>query len=125
MDDQVVDFYSSPQIGGSMSYFAGARRGGGFFSTLARFALPILKNLGGRAINVAAKTATEALDGRRPFKEALVNNTMDEVKSVFASKRPAAAASINKEGEGDIFNSKHLPAKKRRKRHYATSLRKI
>ena len=91
MQEQILHFYSRPQVGGggAMSVFAGSRRssgsmvGGGFFSTLARFAIPILKNLGGRALRVAARTATDVIDQRRPFGESLRDHTIQEVKSAF------------------------------------------
>ena len=95
-----------------MPVFAGARRyqmGGGFFSTLARFAIPILKSIGGRVFNVATRTATDVFQNKRPIGRSIVDNTLEEVKSVF---RPSST--INKEGGGDIFNT-HSSHFKRRK----------
>jgi hypothetical protein len=105
MQEEISTFYSKPQLGSGMPVYAGANRwGGGFFSTLARFAMPLLRSFAGRAVNVAARTASDVIDGRRPIKEALVGNTLDEVRSAIRNNRQQ---SINKEGEGanDIFSS--------------------
>jgi hypothetical protein len=112
MQKEITAFYSQPQTGGAMPVYTGARRwGGGFFGSLARFALPLLKKFAGRAVNVASKTASDVLDGRRPIKDALFDNTLDEVRSIINKRN----TSINKEGEGgDIFSnrkrSKHATA---------------
>ena len=105
MQNSIVEFYSQPQTGGSMPVFAGARRyqnGGGFFSNLFRFAVPLLKRIGGRVLNVGMRTATDVLQNNRPIADSLINHTLDEVKSVINRPRDS---SINKEGAGDIFNS--------------------
>jgi hypothetical protein len=77
----------------------------------------LLRSFAGRAINVASKTASDVIDGRRPIKEAIVGNTLDEVKAAFRKREH----SINKEGEGanDIFSSS---PKKRKKHNAATAL---
>ena len=82
-----------------MAVFAGARRpgmlGGGFFSTLARFALPILRNIGGRVMRVAARTARDVMGEQpRSLGEALLQNTAREV-SDFASS--SSSTPINKQ----------------------------
>ena len=63
MQEEIYNFYK--QSGGSLLVFTGARRPGmirgGFFSTLARFALPILRNIGGRVLRVAARTAKDVM----------------------------------------------------------------
>jgi len=108
MQDEITAFYSQPETGGGMPVYAGATRwGGGIFSSLARFALPLLKRFAGRAVNVAAKTASDVIDGRRPIKDALIGNTIEEVRSAIRSGH-----SINKEGEGqrDIFSRKRKHA---------------
>lgn len=127
MQEQIVNFYSQPQVGMGMPVFAGARRpggmvGGGFFSTLARFAVPLLKNIGGRALRVAARTATDVLDRQQPWKQSLVNNTLDEVKTFVL---PSSSSGINKEGAGirrkrhhlnDIFSSSSKRIKRIRRK---------
>ncbi len=120
MQEGIIDFYRQPQMGGGMPVFTGSRRyqsGGGFFSTLARFALPLLGKVGKRALSVAARTATDVLDRHRPIKDALYDNTMQEVRTVFS---PNASSPINKVGggrgrrrrqrivAGDIFSHKRL-----------------
>jgi hypothetical protein len=117
MQEEITAFYSRPQMGSGMPVYAGANRwGGGFFSTLARFAMPLLKSFAGRAVNVAARTASDVIEGRRPIKEALVGNTLDEVRTAIRNRQN----SINKEGEGenDIFSS----IRKKRKQNAATAL---
>jgi hypothetical protein len=112
MQDEIAVFYSRPQIGGGMPVYAGATRwGGGIFSSLARFALPLLKSFAGRAVNVAAKTASDVLDGRRPIKEALIGNTIDEVRSAIHNRQNF----INKEGEGIITNRQDIFSRKRKR----------
>jgi len=111
MLDEIAEFYSKPQIGGSLPVFVGSRRhqvGGGFFGTLARFALPILKRFGGRALNVAARTVSDVVERQQPLKDAFISNAMQEVKTVLDRKRSDPPSSINKEGGGrrDIFSSK-------------------
>jgi hypothetical protein len=109
MQDEIAAFYSRPQVGGGgMPVYTGSVRwGGGIFSTIARFALPLLKIFAGRAVNVAAKTASDVIDNRRGFKDALIGNTIQEVRSAIRDR------SINKEGDGaDIFS--------KRKRYAAT-----
>ena len=113
MQNSIIDFYSKPQIGGSMPVFAGARRyqmGGGFFSTLARFAIPILKSIGGRVFNVATRTAADVFQNKRPIGQSIVDNTLDEVKSVLGKR----SSSVNKEGGGDIFTSRYSHFKRRK-----------
>jgi hypothetical protein len=123
MQQEIAQFYSQSQLGnGSMPVFVGSRRGqmgGGFFSSLARFAIPILKNIGRGALRVVGRTATDYLDHQRPLGAALVDNALREVQSAIFSP-----TEINKqEGSGhsrkrkleadDIFTNK-----RRRKHHH-------
>lgn len=114
MQEEIYNFYS--QTGGSMTVFSGARRpsmvGSGFFSTLARFALPILRNIGGRVLRVAARTARDVMGNQRSLGDALLQHTTREVADVARS--PSPPSNINKHrGEGfrkrkralDIFTS--------------------
>ena len=101
MQEEIYNFYS--QSGGSLPVFAGARRpgmlGGGFFSTLARFALPILRNIGGRVLRVAARTAKDVMGNQRSLGDALLQHTSREVADVARS--PSPPSNINKQrGEG-------------------------
>ena len=118
MHEEIIDFYSRPQIGGAMPVFVGARRGGGFFSTLARYALPLLKMVGSRLFGVASKTAGDVFERGQPLKESLINNSLDEVSSIIGKYRKRPATDINnKEGDGynDIFS---------KRRRYESPLRK-
>ena len=129
MQQEISQFYSQSQLGnGSMPVFVGSRRGqmgGGFFSSLARFAIPILKNIGRGALRVVGKTATDVLDHQRPLGSALVDNALREVQSAMFS----SPTDINKqEGRGsgrkrklffkeeDIFSK--TAKKRRRRRHH-------
>lgn len=92
MDEAIKNLYSD-QVGGSLPFFAGGTHqwGGSILGTIARFAFPILK----RIIGVATNTAEDMIEGRKnTFKEALIDNTMKEVGSVF-QKRPAPADNLS------------------------------
>jgi hypothetical protein len=47
MDNNLISIYSGPQSGGELPYFIGKQYGSGWLKTLGRFAIPILKRLGG------------------------------------------------------------------------------
>jgi len=129
MQEEIYNFYSQSG-GGNMSVFAGARRpgmmGGGFFATLARFALPILRSIGDRVFRVASRTARDVMGGQtRSVGDALLHHTGREV--VDALQRPTAAEPssppINKQqGTGsnkrrallDIFDT--APLKRQRQK---------
>jgi hypothetical protein len=57
--------------------YTGASRwgGGGILSTLARFALPLLRTFAGHALDV--------IENRRPSKDAFIDNTMLEVRTAI------------------------------------------
>jgi hypothetical protein len=61
MQQDIFNFYCQSGSGGAI--FVGSRRpgmvGGGFLGTLARFALPILRNIGGRVLGVARRVAQD------------------------------------------------------------------
>jgi hypothetical protein len=152
MQEEIIKFYSRPQFGGGSGVvFSGSRRqqvGGGFFGSLARFALPMLKTIGSRVLNVASRTASDVLQEGRPLKQSLLDNTVEEVQSILR-KRAAptthvSPSSINNSGElegrgyfeSDVFNNNNnnsiikrprLRKKKKKKkqtRYYAAPLRK-
>ena len=85
--DIIRDFYSSPQ-GGGMAVFAGSRRqlGGSFLSGLARFALPILKFLGGKVANVAGRVVTDVID-KKPILASIKRHGVREVKQTLGAGR--------------------------------------
>jgi len=110
MEEEIYNFYS--QSGGG-SVFAGSRRpgmvGGGFFSTLARFALPILKSIGGRVMRVAARTARDVVGGQRNLGDALLQHSSRELTDALKSPSPPSSPSysnINKHRGGGIRKRK-------------------
>lgn len=81
MDDALYNTYVQPQTGGNLPVFSGSRRhlkGGSFFGTLARFAFPILKNLGRRALGAVSRGATQYLSGNKPLGSAMIDEFGDE-----------------------------------------------
>ena len=115
--------YSQPQLGRGLPVYAGWRRqsGGGILGSIARFAMPILKNVGKRALNVAAKTAKDVVSGKRGVGAALKKHGKREAISAIhnlvgtppsptkksrkvAKRRPKRRKGINKRKNGDIFN---------------------
>ncbi len=86
MNEEIVNVHSAPL--GGLPVFRGARgsqTGGGFFSGLARFTLPILKTVGKHALNVAKKSAVDVIQGRRGIKDALMSHGLSEVRDVINS----------------------------------------
>ena len=84
MNDAIATIYSK-QLGGELPYFAGSTSqwgGGGILSTIARFAFPILKRL----VCVAMNTGEDVLEGKKTFKDSLIDNTMKEVRSFIPSE---------------------------------------
>ena len=80
------DLYSKPQYGKGLPVYAGVRRqsGGGILGAIARFALPVLKNVGRRALNVAAKTAKDFASGKRGVGEAIKRHAKKEAVSAVS-----------------------------------------
>jgi len=78
--DIIKDFYSQPQSGLGLPVFSGTRRqlGGSFLSGLARFALPILKKLGGKALGVVGRVASDVISDKKPFRESLKRRAKEE-----------------------------------------------
>jgi hypothetical protein len=106
----IINLYSSGQRGGELPYFIGKQYGSGWLKSIARFAFPILRRLGG----VAMKTASDVLEKDQKILPSLANNAIDAVSevipgmgSLFKSspasstssspyKRRAKSSSINK-----------------------------
>jgi hypothetical protein len=82
MDDLITRVYSG-QVGGALPFFQGSQNqwGGGLLQTIGRFAFPILK----RILGVATNTAEDVIEGRKSFKDSLVDNTLEEVKNVVTT----------------------------------------
>ena len=86
----IYQFYSQPQVGNGMPFFSGSRRqqtGGGFFGSLFRAAIPILKSFGKKAVNVLGRTATDVVSGKKDIKSALVDNTYDEIQTTINPRK--------------------------------------
>ena len=85
MNEGLYELYSVPQAGGLLPVFSGSRRhlvGGGFFSTIARFALPILKTLGRSVLRAGAKGATSYLSGEKKFMPSMVDEFTTEATNL-------------------------------------------
>jgi hypothetical protein len=92
----LVDFYSKPQLGGGFPVFQGSRRqiGGSFLSSLARFAIPVLKFLGRKVLGVAGNVASDVINRKMSFKESVpkrakegIMETLHGVQSGRGQKR--------------------------------------
>lgn len=83
-DPVIIEAYSKPMMGGELPYFVGKQYGSGILSTIGKFAFPLLKKVGRFAMN----TAKDVLVDRKPIKESLKTNALNEVKSVFQPNRP-------------------------------------
>ena len=53
MNSDLINLYIGAQNGGELPNFVGKQYGSGWFKTLGRFAIPILKRLGGFAMKTA------------------------------------------------------------------------
>jgi hypothetical protein len=81
MEQGIYNMYSTPQEGGLLPVFSGSRRnltGGGLFSTIARFALPILKTLGRSFLSAGTRGASRYLSGEEKFIPAMMTEFKDE-----------------------------------------------
>lgn len=89
--DIIKDFYSQPQSGLGLAVYSGTRRqlGGSFLSGLARFALPILKKLGGKALGIASRVASDVVTNKQPFKESLKRHAKEEFLNTVGRGRVA------------------------------------
>ena len=77
MDSALYSMFSSPQQQGSgLPVFSGARRhltGGGFFGTLMRYAIPVLKSIGTRALGAASRGANQYISGSKKLAPAMLD----------------------------------------------------
>jgi len=116
MDEILYNTYSQTG-GGNLPVFAGSRRhlvGGGFFSTLARFGIPLLKNICKRLLGATARGATEYLSGNKGLGEAMVGQIGDEAIDLAQEgvKRGAAAFRKRKQRGGGGGGKKKKKKKK-------------
>lgn len=102
--DSIVEFYSQPQLGGGFPVFQGSRRqiGGSFLSSLARFALPILKFLGKKVVGVASNVASDVIDKKISLRESIPKRAkegvMDTLRQVQAGRGRKRKGSIQNYG---------------------------
>ena len=78
---EIRNFYSSAQRAGELPYFVGKQYGSGWLKTLGRFALPILRRLGG----IAMKTASDVITNKAPILPTLKNYAMEEAGNLGAT----------------------------------------
>lgn len=107
MNDDIVSLYSTAQRGGELPYFVGKQYGSGWLRTLGRFAIPLLKRLGG----VAMKTATDAVMNSKAVLPTLKNHALDAVGQVL----PTVA---------NMFQSKSAPPVRTSKKRKRKSINK-
>ncbi len=108
MNEALYNFYANPQDGSGLPVFTGSKRhlhGGGFFGTLLRGAIPILKAVGRRAIGVASRGADQYLSGKKDFIPAMTDEIGAEASNLLKRglkrkakprKGPVKRSSINK-----------------------------
>ena len=74
MHDPIADFYSRPQLGSGIAIYQGNRRqaGGGVFSSIARFAVPIIRKIKEKILGIAPAVGANALE--------VVKNSIDDVR---------------------------------------------
>jgi len=87
--DILADFYSRPQLGGGFPVFKGTRRqvGGSFLSSLARFAIPVLKFLGKKVLGVAGNVATDVLAKNMTFGESVPRRAREGLSEAITDVR--------------------------------------
>lgn len=113
VNDTIRDFYSQPQTGNGLAVFSGSRRqmGGSFLSGLARYALPVLKFLGGKALNIASNVAADVITDKKPLGQSLKRRAKEEIVSTLKRGRgaspPLKRLNINK--PLNINKYKYLP----------------
>lgn len=93
--NDITSFYANSQVGGELPYFVGKQYGAGWLRTLGRFALPILKTIGG----VAVKTASDVLNNNAKILPTLKNYAMEEVGNFGAQAIDAIHERINRPSE--------------------------
>ena len=111
---EIRNFYSSAQRGGELPYFVGKQYGSGWLKTLGRFALPILRRLGG----VAMKTADDVINKDAPILPTLKNYALEEVGKfgvLDAFKKPNNQTGSTGGSTRKRSGPSHISINKRRK----------
>lgn len=124
--DTLVDFYSRPQLGGGLAVFQGTRRqiGGSFLSSLARFAIPILKFLGRKALGVAGNVAADVLTKNVPLRESITRRGKEGLSETITDARKQTGLGGARRKRPLSFpttSSSSTSAKKRKKMDINTS----
>ena len=103
MQDNIFDYYRKP--GNVTSIATGGMVGGGFFKTLTRYALPLLKSIGERVLRVAARTAQDMVGHRRSLGEALLQHGTRELVDAAPSEINKISQTRKRKRALDIFSS--------------------
>lgn len=116
MQEALYSYYSKPQIGGGV--FAGTKRhmvGGGFFGTLLRSAVPIIKNIGKSFLGAAATGAGNYLSGREEKFLPSVGKAVGNEALNFISSSNRSAKTINRKSSGKLRSIKSTTKRKKKK----------
>ena len=120
MYDPIADFYSRPQLGSGIAIYQGNRRqaGGGIFSSISRFAVPILRKIKEKILGIAPAVGAKALE--------VVSNSINDVRrnnksSFIEALRDNTRETLRQQGllppaqDGSGINRAHKRRKKARR----------
>ena len=117
MDEALYHTYS--QSGGALPVFSGSRRhmvGGGFFGTLMRYAIPLIKNIGRRSLGAVSRGATQYLSGNKDLGSAMVDEFAGEAVDLAQDGVNRLRKRRSQTGTGRVskhpklcINKKHKP----------------
>lgn len=115
--DILVEFYSKPQLGGAFPVFQGTRRqiGGSFLSSLARFALPVLKFLGKKVLGVAGNVASDVIDKKMSFRQSVPQRAREGVRETIADVRKQTGLGARKMKRKRSVSKLSLPPSKKQR----------
>ena len=110
MDSTLTAIYQEGE--GGLPVFAGSysQGGAGFLGNLFKIALPILKTAGKHAVNIASSTAHDVLDDKDTIGDALIKNSIKEVRQAFNPQK----RSIPRKRPRPQFKDVHKQTSKRR-----------
>ena len=115
--DYLVDFYSQPQLSGAgFPVFQGARRqiGGSFLSSLARFALPVLKFLGKKVLGVAGNVASDVIEKKMSLRESVPQRAKEGLRETISDVRKQTG--LGRKRRRPPANKLIIPPSKRQRR---------
>lgn len=114
MNSAIVDTYS--QVGGELPYFVGKQYGTGWFSTITKYAFPILRRL----FHVASNTAQDVINKDKPIlsslKEHAINEAKDTLKRGLGKKRQRLSINRARKRRQSSSNVPPFFIKKKRRR---------